>query len=160
VLASALRHGILHEREAEFVTDALRAALLSRKGYETKVLQSSFSTEQTHREEPDDHGGENAGAPANIRASEKPRRFLRASARNDWRSASVCLSRHELGFARVDGAGPGLRETFLTGAPWAITGRSRVRPPRTYDFTYRPTHRLEMERRACRIEAIGLEAAC
>jgi SAM-dependent methyltransferase len=46
VLANALRHGILHEREAEFVTDALRAALLEWQGYETKVFEF-ISTEHT-----------------------------------------------------------------------------------------------------------------
>jgi hypothetical protein len=39
VLAGALRHGILRERQAEFVTDALRAALLEWAGYETKVFE-------------------------------------------------------------------------------------------------------------------------
>lgn len=39
VLAPALRHGILLAREAEFVTDALRAALLEWSGYETKVFE-------------------------------------------------------------------------------------------------------------------------
>jgi len=46
VLSGALKHGILHEREAEFVTDALRAALLEWQGYETKVLEF-ISTEHT-----------------------------------------------------------------------------------------------------------------
>lgn len=39
VLADALRHGILLQREAEFVTDALRAALLEWAGYDTKVIE-------------------------------------------------------------------------------------------------------------------------
>ena len=64
VLATALRHGILLEREAEFATDALRAALLEWAGYETKVFEF-ISTEHTaknlmiaavkrrHRGEPD-----------------------------------------------------------------------------------------------------------
>lgn len=39
VLAGALRHGILLERQAEFVTDALRAALLEWAGYDTKVFE-------------------------------------------------------------------------------------------------------------------------
>jgi SAM-dependent methyltransferase len=39
VLADALRHGILLQREAEFVTDALRAALLQWAGYDTKVIE-------------------------------------------------------------------------------------------------------------------------
>lgn len=45
-LAVALRHGILREREAEFVTDALRAALLEWAGYDTKVFEF-ISTEHT-----------------------------------------------------------------------------------------------------------------
>ncbi len=45
-LAGALKHGILHEREAEFVTDALRAALLEWQGYETRVFEF-VSTEHT-----------------------------------------------------------------------------------------------------------------
>jgi SAM-dependent methyltransferase len=48
VLAGALRHGILKEREAEFVTDALRAALLEWAGYDTKVLEF-ISTEHTSK---------------------------------------------------------------------------------------------------------------
>jgi SAM-dependent methyltransferase len=39
VLAAALEHGILLERQAEFVTDALRAALLDWAGYDTKVFE-------------------------------------------------------------------------------------------------------------------------
>ena len=46
MLADALRHGILLERHAEFVTDALRAALLEWAGYETKVFEF-ISTEHT-----------------------------------------------------------------------------------------------------------------
>jgi SAM-dependent methyltransferase len=46
MLAPALRHGILLEREAEFVTDALRAALLEWAGYDTKVFEF-ISTEHT-----------------------------------------------------------------------------------------------------------------
>lgn len=38
-LAGALRHGILFQREAEFVTDALRAALLEASGYDAKVFE-------------------------------------------------------------------------------------------------------------------------
>ena len=38
-LTDALRHGILHQREAEFVTDALRAALLEAAGYEARVFE-------------------------------------------------------------------------------------------------------------------------
>jgi SAM-dependent methyltransferase len=39
VLAAALSHGILRQREAEFVTDALRAALLEAAGYESRVFE-------------------------------------------------------------------------------------------------------------------------
>jgi len=46
VLAGALRHGILLERQAEFVTDALRAALLEWAGYDTRVFEF-ISTEHT-----------------------------------------------------------------------------------------------------------------
>jgi hypothetical protein len=45
-LAGALRHGILLERQAEFITDALRAALLEWAGYETKIFEF-ISTEHT-----------------------------------------------------------------------------------------------------------------
>ncbi|MBM3872850.1 MAG: SAM-dependent methyltransferase [Verrucomicrobia bacterium] len=46
VLAPALAHGIFREREAEFVTDALRALLLEWAGYRTKVFEF-ISTEHT-----------------------------------------------------------------------------------------------------------------
>jgi hypothetical protein len=46
VLADALRHGIFQERQAEFVTDALRAQLLEWTGYRTKVFEF-ISTEHT-----------------------------------------------------------------------------------------------------------------
>jgi SAM-dependent methyltransferase len=46
VLAGALRHGIFAERQAEFVTDALRAQLLECVGYRTKVFEF-ISTEHT-----------------------------------------------------------------------------------------------------------------
>lgn len=46
VLESSLRHGILLEREAEFATDALRAALLEWAGYDTKVFEF-IATEHT-----------------------------------------------------------------------------------------------------------------
>ncbi|MEN9675095.1 MAG: hypothetical protein RIS76_991 [Verrucomicrobiota bacterium] len=39
VLASVLQHGILREREAELVTDGLRAALLDWAGYEPRVFE-------------------------------------------------------------------------------------------------------------------------
>ena len=46
VLSGALRHGIFEERQAEFVTDALRAQLLEWAGYRTKVMEF-VSTEHT-----------------------------------------------------------------------------------------------------------------
>jgi len=46
VLADALRPGIFQERQAEFVTDALRALLLEWAGYRTKVFEF-ISTEHT-----------------------------------------------------------------------------------------------------------------
>lgn len=46
VLAPAWRHGIFAERQAEFVTDALRALLLEAEGFETKVFEF-ISTEHT-----------------------------------------------------------------------------------------------------------------
>lgn len=46
VLADALKHGIFQERQAEFVTDALRAQLLEWAGYRTKVFEF-VSTEHT-----------------------------------------------------------------------------------------------------------------
>lgn len=46
VLGAALRHGIFQERQAEFVTDALRAQLLEWAGYRTKVFEF-ISTEHT-----------------------------------------------------------------------------------------------------------------
>ena len=45
-LAGAFQHGILRERQAEWVTDALRAALLEWAGYETKVFEF-IATEHT-----------------------------------------------------------------------------------------------------------------
>jgi SAM-dependent methyltransferase len=48
VLAPALQHGIFQERQAEFVTDALRAQLLEWAGYRTKVFEF-ISTEHTAR---------------------------------------------------------------------------------------------------------------
>ncbi len=46
ILADALRHGIFQERQAEFVTDSLRAQLLEWAGYRTKVFEF-ISTEHT-----------------------------------------------------------------------------------------------------------------
>ncbi len=47
-LAAGLKHGILHERQSEWVTDALRAALLEWAGYRTKVFEF-ISTEHTSK---------------------------------------------------------------------------------------------------------------
>jgi SAM-dependent methyltransferase len=46
ILADALAHGIFRERQAEFVTDSLRAQLLEWAGYRTKVFEF-ISTEHT-----------------------------------------------------------------------------------------------------------------
>jgi hypothetical protein len=46
VLKASLRHGIFAERQAEFVTDALRAQLLEWAGYSTRVIEF-ISTEHT-----------------------------------------------------------------------------------------------------------------
>jgi SAM-dependent methyltransferase len=46
VMAGALKHGIFGERQAEFVTDALRAQLLDWAGYRTRVIEF-ISTEHT-----------------------------------------------------------------------------------------------------------------
>jgi SAM-dependent methyltransferase len=46
VLVEALRHGIFQERQAEFVTDSLRAQLLEWAGFRTKVFEF-ISTEHT-----------------------------------------------------------------------------------------------------------------
>ena len=48
VLAPALAHGILLERESEFATDALRAGLLEWAGYETRVFEF-ISPEHTNK---------------------------------------------------------------------------------------------------------------
>jgi hypothetical protein len=47
-LAPALRHGIFLERQAEFLTDSLRAGLLEWAGYSTRVMEF-ISTEHTAR---------------------------------------------------------------------------------------------------------------
>ena len=46
VLGAVLRHGIFHERQAEFITDALRALLLEWAGYDTRAFEF-ISTEHT-----------------------------------------------------------------------------------------------------------------
>lgn len=45
-LAPLLKHGILEERQAEIVTDGIRALLLEAEGYQTKVFEF-VSTEHT-----------------------------------------------------------------------------------------------------------------
>ena len=45
-LAPLLQHGILAERQAEIVTDGIRALLLEAEGYHTKVFEF-ISTEHT-----------------------------------------------------------------------------------------------------------------
>ncbi|HEX6623656.1 MAG TPA: hypothetical protein VF064_08080, partial [Pyrinomonadaceae bacterium] len=47
-LGGVLRHGILLEREAETVTDSLRALLLEGEGYAVKVFEF-VSTEHTRK---------------------------------------------------------------------------------------------------------------
>lgn len=46
VLKSITKHGILLERQAEMVTDAIRALLLEANGYKTKVFEF-IGTEHT-----------------------------------------------------------------------------------------------------------------
>ena len=46
MLAPVLRHGIFHERQSEFITDAMRALALEAVGYRTKVFEF-ISTEHT-----------------------------------------------------------------------------------------------------------------
>jgi hypothetical protein len=46
VLRAVLRHGILLERQAEMLTDSMRALLLEYSGYATKVFEF-ISTEHT-----------------------------------------------------------------------------------------------------------------
>jgi len=45
-LAPVLRHGILEERQAEILTDGIRALLLESEGYDTKVFEF-ISSEHT-----------------------------------------------------------------------------------------------------------------
>lgn len=45
-LNSVMRYGILKERQAEIVTDTIRALLMESKGYKTKVFEF-ISTEHT-----------------------------------------------------------------------------------------------------------------
>lgn len=47
-LAPILKHGILEERQAEILTDGLRALLLEMSGYKTKVFEF-VSSEHTNK---------------------------------------------------------------------------------------------------------------
>ncbi|MBE7502444.1 MAG: SAM-dependent methyltransferase [Verrucomicrobiales bacterium] len=90
VLAGALQHGIFLERQAEFVTDALRAGLLEWAGYDTRVFEF-VSTE---------HTAKNlmiaAAKRALVRDPEPLARAVRELA-GFYGIASQCLARH-LGF--------------------------------------------------------------
>ena len=46
MLVNILKHGIMLEREAELITDGLRALLLEKSGYATRVFEF-ISTEHT-----------------------------------------------------------------------------------------------------------------
>ncbi|MEY4940709.1 MAG: hypothetical protein RIQ93_2444, partial [Verrucomicrobiota bacterium] len=72
VLAGALRHGIFQERQAEFVTDALRAQLLEWAGYRTRVFEF-ISTEHTARNLM--IAGIRSGAGGDAAAAEQIREF-------------------------------------------------------------------------------------
>lgn len=48
MLKDVLKHGVMHERTAEFVTDALRALLLERSGYSTRLFEF-VSVEHTQK---------------------------------------------------------------------------------------------------------------
>jgi len=72
VLAPALRHGIFQERQAEFVTDALRALLLECAGYRVKVFEF-VSTEHTAKNLM--IAAIKTGAPHDAAAMEKAREF-------------------------------------------------------------------------------------
>ena len=45
-MQAILRHGILEERQAELITDGIRALLMEANGYQTKVFEF-ISTEHT-----------------------------------------------------------------------------------------------------------------
>lgn len=72
VLEGALRHGIWLEREAEFVTDALRAQLLEWAGYRVKAFEF-VSTEHTARNTM--IAAVRAGAPGGEAAAARLRAF-------------------------------------------------------------------------------------
>ena len=66
-LKSITKHGILEERQAEIVTDAIRALILEAHGYKTKVFEF-ISTEHTHKNVMI-VGRKVAGKPADIKKS-------------------------------------------------------------------------------------------
>jgi SAM-dependent methyltransferase len=74
VLADALRHGIFQERQAEFVTDALRAQLLEWAGYRTKVFEF-ISTEHTAKNLMIAAIKDDAQPPGNVATAERIRAF-------------------------------------------------------------------------------------
>ena len=74
VLAGALRHGIFLERQAEFVTDALRAQLLEWAGYRTRVMEF-VSTEHTAKNTM--IAAVRSAAPASPALGDEIRRFAR-----------------------------------------------------------------------------------
>jgi len=148
VLAPALKHGILHEREAEFVTDALRAALLEWAGYETKVFEF-ISTE---------HTAKNLMITAMKRGNkgnERPARALatfyairRQRLRKSWGSIAT-MTWDALDWQALDR----LRTTFLSEEKPRIDywkSRSDLEKLRLH---LRPAYRVEMGGRACRGEA-------
>lgn len=101
-LRGALRHGILLERQAEFVTDALRAALLEWAGYDTRVFEF-ISPEHTAR---------NLMIAATKRVRPRPQGLLAAAVR-DLAGHYGIASQHlavRLGFPlAASGADPGGR---------------------------------------------------
>ena len=76
MLREVLRHGILAEREAEIVTDGIRALLLEIHGYKASVFE--FISPRAHRQKSDDR----RAAPRGSRTT--PRRCARGSA-SCWR---------------------------------------------------------------------------
>jgi len=71
-LGGLLRYGILRERQAELVTDALRAALLEWAGYDTRVFEFIAP----------EHTAKNLMIAATRRAEDRPRAPLAAAVRD------------------------------------------------------------------------------
>jgi SAM-dependent methyltransferase len=70
MLAGVLRHGVMLERTAETITDGLRALLMERSGYSTKIFEF-ISTEHTPKNNMiagTKVGKENSGSAAQIQA--------------------------------------------------------------------------------------------